>query len=413
MVKKYTTKILTALMILGFGTPSFSQLIKTPVASEAATVSQVVGVTNITISYSRPLVNGRTIWGSNIVPYGYKSFSLINRKAENPWRAGANEPTVIDFEHDVEVNGNPLKAGKYSLSMAVHENGEVDIIFNKDIKSWGSFYYDSKKDVLRVKVRSEKLDAHQEALEYEFYSSPGSAGSFFPKPGSTLVGKSTATIALKWENKKIPFKVEIDTPNIIAQSILEDQSSNTALFNRVVWTPAAAIFFMNNKIHLEEAVNIMTTYVGKANAISTNPMIGNFANITTLGNLLLLSGKKEEAKKYLDAAFALDPASIGANTAGFYVWQAISLELPDELFQRAIKFFEDNFSSHARYVYYLNLGYANYYNSKGDYKTAVVHINKISEALKNANTRLQTLFQTTIKTYLDNLNNNKSMHHGS
>ncbi len=117
--------------------------------SPQASVSQAVGFANISIDFSRPGVKGRAIYGE-LVPYGLAPNAFGNGKPM-PWRAGANENTTITFSHDVKVNGNDLKAGKYSLHMLVHED-EWTVIFNNDKDAWGSFFYEKANDALRFKV---------------------------------------------------------------------------------------------------------------------------------------------------------------------------------------------------------------------------------------------------------------------
>ena len=85
-----------------------------------ATVSEEVGITSITIKYGRPDVNKREgkIYGDgNLVTYGFSTTNFITSKPTSPWRAGANENTTITFEHDVMLEGKPLKAGTYGLHM--------------------------------------------------------------------------------------------------------------------------------------------------------------------------------------------------------------------------------------------------------------------------------------------------------
>ena len=110
--------------------------------SPKAQVSQNIEFASIEISYSRPGVKGREIWGT-LVPYGLAPNAFGNGKPM-PWRAGANENTVLTLSHDALINGNKLPAGSYGLHMLVHED-EWTIIFNKDYKAWGSFFYDDKK----------------------------------------------------------------------------------------------------------------------------------------------------------------------------------------------------------------------------------------------------------------------------
>jgi hypothetical protein len=114
------------------------QRLPTPWASPASTVSQVIGITDVTVTFGRPAVKGRTIWGG-LVPY------------EDVWRAGANDNTTITFANDVKVDGQPLPAGTYGLHMIPHKDTWT-IIFSHNSTSWGSFSYDQKEDALRVDV---------------------------------------------------------------------------------------------------------------------------------------------------------------------------------------------------------------------------------------------------------------------
>ena len=106
-----------------------------------ATISEEVGITSITVKYSRPDVNKREgkIYGDgNRVPYGFKEQNFVTGKNDAPWRAGANEATVITFEHDVKVEGKDIKAGTYALFMAMGADN-VTLIFSNQSEAWGSF----------------------------------------------------------------------------------------------------------------------------------------------------------------------------------------------------------------------------------------------------------------------------------
>src|SRR3954468_14951600 len=107
-----------------------------PLTSQAAQVKQRVGVTDITITYHRPTVNGRKIWGG-LVPMG------------QVWRAGANENTAIEFSTPVSVEGKPLAAGAYGLHMIPNPD-KLTIIFSKMAVAWGSYTYNQSEDALRV-----------------------------------------------------------------------------------------------------------------------------------------------------------------------------------------------------------------------------------------------------------------------
>ena len=106
-----------------------------PEASPAATVSQRIGLTDISITYHRPAVNKRTVWGT-LVPYG------------EVWRAGANENTVLTFSTDVTVGGQKIPAGAYGLHV-IPTAKDWTLILNRESHAWGSFFYDQKDDVGR------------------------------------------------------------------------------------------------------------------------------------------------------------------------------------------------------------------------------------------------------------------------
>ncbi len=104
-----------------------SSILDLPRDSQHAKVIQRIGLTDITINYHRPLVKGRKVWGG-LVPYG------------QPWRAGANENTTIEFSDAVSVEGKPLAKGVYGLHMIPGEN-EWTVAFSKMSTAWGSFSY--------------------------------------------------------------------------------------------------------------------------------------------------------------------------------------------------------------------------------------------------------------------------------
>ncbi len=146
--------------------------------SPKASITQTVGFTDVTISYSRPGVKGRKIWGG-LVPY------------DKVWRAGANEATKITFSTDVMIEGKKLAAGSYGF-FTVPGKDEWTLIFNKVADQWGAFEYNEAEDALRVNVKPEKSN-FTEWLRYEI----------------TKTSDSTAVISLEWEKLKVPFKIEV------------------------------------------------------------------------------------------------------------------------------------------------------------------------------------------------------------
>ena len=162
-----------------------------PRKSPKASVSQRIGAdTDIVIDYSRPAVNGRTVWG-DLVPYGMNEGNKYSKDKPYPWRAGANENTTISFSKAVKINGQSIPAGKYGVHMLPGKS-EFKIMFNSVNDSWGSYAYDASKDVLTVSVKPVSSD-NTEWLEYGFED----------------LSESGATAYLKWEKMKIPFKIEL------------------------------------------------------------------------------------------------------------------------------------------------------------------------------------------------------------
>src|SRR5258708_8928134 len=152
----------------------------TPRPSPKASIMQTVGLTDVTITYSRPAVKKRQIWGT-LVPY------------DKVWRTGANEATVFTVSDDVTINGAALPKGTYSLH-TIPGKDEWTIIFNKTANQWGSFSYDAAQDAMRVKDKPEKAN-FKEWMAFEV-----------PE-----VSTDRAKIVLRWENLAVPFTLATDT----------------------------------------------------------------------------------------------------------------------------------------------------------------------------------------------------------
>lgn len=188
------TNVKFLLSIAFLGLISFSNSVqaqdKKVQASQKASVTQFIGDdTEITFTFSRPGVKGRKIWGE-LVPYGMEPANKYSEKPF-PWRAGANENTTIEVSKDVQIEGEPLAAGKYSIHTIPGEK-EWIVIFNKVNDQWGSYKYDETMDALRVTVASEKAP-FEEWLNYGF---------------GDITDKS-AIAYFHWEKLKVPFKIEI------------------------------------------------------------------------------------------------------------------------------------------------------------------------------------------------------------
>lgn len=201
-----------------------------------ASISEDVGITNISIQYWRPGVKGRegAIWGA-LVPYGFNSFSFITNSRTSPWRAGANDATVIRFEHDVKAEGHDLNAGAYALFMAV-EQDSVTLIFSKQTEAWGSFFYKPEDDVLRVRVKPVALDKSVEWLKYEFIEH----------------SEQSCVIALQWEKLSVPFRVDVDVENIVVARLRQQIIGAKGFLSGNLMHASDYCFSKN--INLEEAL---------------------------------------------------------------------------------------------------------------------------------------------------------------
>jgi len=213
------------LLAIGLALPLTAQQqqapqLRTPRASQKQVVTQTVGFTDITITYSRPGVKGRQIFGA-LVPY------------DKVWRTGANEATTISFTDDVTINGQPLPKGTYSLH-TIPSKDEWTIVFNTTANQWGSFNYDPAKDALRVKAKPQSAP-FAEWMTFEF----------------PQVTPDQATVAIHWENLSVPFTVGTNT----TQKVLADARAAVAAAKPDDWqTPLrAATFAVENRIDLDEA----------------------------------------------------------------------------------------------------------------------------------------------------------------
>ena len=142
-----------------------TQVVTTPRTSPQATVAQTIGVTDVAISYSRPAVRGRNIWGE-IVPFGMNNPGWGTSESA-PWLAGADENTIISFSTDVLLNDVEVPAGTYGFFMVIEESGEVEIILSENTGSWGNYFYTEDEVVARAKISWEE-HRFTEYLEYAF-----------------------------------------------------------------------------------------------------------------------------------------------------------------------------------------------------------------------------------------------------
>ena len=203
--------------------------------TKKAIVSEQVGQTLVSITYHRPAVNGREgkIWGG-VVHKGFIDQGFGNRNPA-PWRAGANENTIIELDNDVKIESQILLKGKYGLFIA-YDVLECIIIFSKRSDAWGSFFYDEKDDALRVKVKPQVIEKSVEYLKYEFSN-------------QTL---NSAVITLSWEKLLIPFKIEVDHLKQQFDAFVTQSQNPTGFTSQGL--NIAASWCLQNNYQLEKAL---------------------------------------------------------------------------------------------------------------------------------------------------------------
>jgi len=309
--------------------------------SPAAEVSQNIATfAKVRINYSRPAVNERRIWG-DLVPYGLAPNAFGNGK-DMPWRAGANESTIITFSHDVKIEGKDLKAGSYSLYMIPSEK-DITVIFNSQSKSWGSFFRNENEDVLHVKVSWQDAP-YQEWLLYTFED----------------ITNNSVMAYLHWEKKKIGFKIEVDRNKVILNTY-RDQLTNLPGFNQAAWS-VAANYCLQNNINIDEA----NMWIEKA--LSMNGGI-NFANRRIKSGLLKLAGKEKEADELFELAVE-NATEAELNTYGYQLLFGTPAKVDE-----ALKYFKMNVERHPD-SWNAYDSYAEGFKNKGDNKSAIEYYRK-------------------------------------
>jgi len=338
MKKSFTLGLFIAIIVIAALTSTWAQGITTPrVPSPAAQVSQTVGISTITVSYSRPSVKGRIIWG-DLVPYGWNVQNFGNQKSA-PWRAGANENTVIEFSHDTKVEGHNVPAGRYGLFFTVYANDSSEVILSKDSRSWGSFFYEADHDQLRagIHLRSHPMT---ELLTYDFVN----------------LTKNSAELVLNWEMKQIPVRIEFAVDSIVLANAAEELKGPVG-FNWQGYS-SAANYSLQNKTNPEQGLRWADR------AVTMNK---NFNTLIAKAGLLQLQGKTTEYKKTQEEAIALG-TNAELNAYGYQLLNAGSMD-------EAIYIFKVNTEKHSEDPNtWDSLGEA--YFMKGDKENAIKSFQK-------------------------------------
>jgi hypothetical protein len=230
-----------------------------PRVSQGASVSQMIGITNVTVTYHRPGVKGRLIWGE-VVPFG------------ELWRAGANEATTIEFSTDVLIEGTKIPAGKYSFFILLKENSKsAMLILNKNVNLWGTSDYNKEEDILRLEVKPEYLE-HEEWLIYTFEN----------------IKKDFSALRMHWEDFAVSLPITVETDKLVLEGARKAKGWKEKM--------NAAKYCLENDVALEEGSKWIDESVSEER---------NYWNLSLQAQYQAEKGKKDTAIKTMQEALSL------------------------------------------------------------------------------------------------------------
>lgn len=234
----------------------FAQAVRFPSPSSGAVVKQSIGITDITITYSRPGVKGREVWGK-LVPYN------------ELWRTGANMATVLEVTDEVMIEGQKLPAGKYSLFTIPAQTGEWTLVINKNPALGGTAGYKQEEDVFRTKVKPQMQTASREWLEFSFED----------------LTDSSANVVLYWERLRLPIKMTVATQELTfakaRNAVANAQGANLGFANYALQTNS----------NLDEALKMTDASIAVQET---------YRNHVIKARILEKMGKKADAVKFLE-----------------------------------------------------------------------------------------------------------------
>ena len=255
--------------------PAAHAQIATPQASPKSTVSQRVGLTDITITYSRPSLKGRAAFGDRtpLAPTGKR------------WRTGANATTSIKFSDDVTIEGKKVAAGEYGL-YTIPNKTEWLVVLNKSLKQGADVDgFKDDQDVARFTIKPYKVASKVETFTVSF----------------TDLTPGTANVALEWANIGAKFKVTADVDTKVMAQI--DEKITKAATPAPGDLAAAAVYYLDNNKDLKQAL----AWMEKANAAEPT----KFWNLNTEAKIRLkmkdYAGATKAAEASKKAALAATP----------------------------------------------------------------------------------------------------------
>ena len=229
-----------------------SQSIKMPPPSPPQTIKQDFGISSIELSYSRPGIKGRKVFG-DLVPYG------------KVWRTGANNATTIDFGDDVTIGGTKVPAGKYGL-LTIPDKDNWKVIITKQLEVTNPADYKQESDLVRVDVKPMTMKDKMETFTMQFVN----------------VKSSTCELQIMWENTAVVVPISSDVETVVMKQI--DDAMNKD--NRPYFQ--SALYYLNNGKDLNQAI----AWFDKAIAQQPN----GYWIYHQKANALAKLGKKDEAK---------------------------------------------------------------------------------------------------------------------
>ncbi|QXP58205.1 DUF2911 domain-containing protein [Olleya sp. HaHaR_3_96] len=280
-------KLFTLIMVL---TVSFAvnAQIETPQPSPSQKVEQKVGLTDVTLEYSRPSMRGRAIFG-NLVPYG------------KVWRTGANKNTIITFSTAVTIGDNTLKAGSYAIFTKPNA-GNWEVMFYSDTENWGTpKTWDDSKVAAKVSVKATTLPMDIETFTFTFDN----------------LTNDSAVLSLLWENTMVDVTIGVPTDATVTDAI-----------SKIMNGPSADNYYASARYYLESGKDIKQAAVWIDKAIDMTKAEPKFWWLRQQSLIHAKAGNKKEAIKaaklsleYADKAENADYVKM--NKASLKEWGAM------------------------------------------------------------------------------------------
>ncbi|MCU0425650.1 MAG: DUF2911 domain-containing protein [Candidatus Kapabacteria bacterium] len=262
---RFAQGALSLVALLAFvASTTFAQQVRFPSPSSGAVVKQTLGITDVTVTYSRPGVKGREVWGK-LVPFN------------ELWRTGANAATVLEVSDEVMIEGQKLPAGKYSLFTVPAQTGEWTLVINKNPNLGGTAGYKQEEDVFRAKVKAQMMPVSREWLEFSFED----------------LSDTAANLVLYWERLRLPIKMTVNTAD------LAFGKARTAVANGLGANIGFANYALQTGTNLDEAMKMIDASIAVQET---------YRNHVIKARLLEKSGKKADAVKFLEKGVTMGKA---------------------------------------------------------------------------------------------------------